>query len=288
MPLRSPPVERLRPLLGTTVAIRVEGLPESRAHAAADLAFAVIGRVHARMNFHSLDSDVARLNRAEAGVRVPVASETGAVLTLAQRIARVSGGAFDPTVAGELVREERLPAPPQARPPDPAARWHDIVVEDDEVHLRRPLWIDLSGIAKGYAVDRAVALLGAFGATGGCVDAGGDLRLFGRPERIVLRSGFPDATVPVVHLEGGALACSGGHPNPRHAADGQHRHGGTREPAARGRFACVLAGTCAVADALTKVVLALGPASGPVLDAFSAAAHLREPNGDWHALGAVA
>jgi thiamine biosynthesis lipoprotein len=288
MPSPFPPVERARPLLGTTVAIRVEGLSESRAHAAIDTAFAVIARVHDRMNFHSGDSDVARLNRAEPGARVPVAVETHAVLTLAQRIARISGGAFDPTVASDLVREGRIPAPAQARPPDPEARWYDIVVEDDDVHLRRPLWLDLSGIAKGYAVDRAVALLGAFGAKAACVDAGGDLRLFGRPQGIALRTGFPEGTVPVVHLEGGGLACSGGGPDPRPAADGQHRHGATRGATEAGRFTCVLAGTCAVADALTKVVLALGPASGPVLREFDAAAHLRETDGRWHALGDAA
>lgn len=288
MPSRLPPVERARPLLGTRVAIRVEGLPESRAHAALDTAFAVIARVHARMNYHAPDSDVARLNRAEPGAWIPVAVETGAVLALAQRIARHSGGAFDPTVAGDLVREGCLPAPAGARPPDPGARWHDLVVEGEAVRLRRPLWLDLSGIAKGYAVDRAVALLGAFGAQAACVDAGGDLRLFGRSQGVALRTGYPDEAVPVVRLEGGGLACSGGRPDPRNAADGQHRDGRTRRTAGGGRFACVLAETCAVADALTKVVLALGPASDPVLGEFAAAAHLREADGTWHALGEVA
>ena len=282
---RSQPVERVRPLLGTTVSIRVQGLPESRVHAAIDTAFAAAARVHTRMNFHSRDSDVARLNRAEAGARVPVAAETCAVLDLAQRIARASGGVFDPTVAADLVREGRLPAPAEARPPDPAARWHDIVVGDEEVHLLKPLWLDLGGIAKGYAVDRAIVLLGAFGAKAARVDAGGDLRTFGQPETVALRTGFADDPLPVVRLEGCGVAGSGGRPDPRHAAGAQHRHGETRGPVVSGRFACVLAETCAVADALTKVVMAQGPASAPVLREFSATAYLREPEGGWRLLG---
>lgn len=281
----SHPVERARPLLGTTVKIRVEGLPGSRVHAAIDTAFAAIARVHARMSFHSGDSDVARLNRAAAGPWIPVAAETCAVLTLAQRIARASEGVFDPTVAADLVRAGRLPAPAHARPPDPAARWDDIVVGDEAVRLRRPLWLDLSGIAKGYAVDRATALLGAFGAMGACVEAGGDLRIFGRPQEVVLRTGFTEPRLPVVQLADGSIAGSGGAPNTRHAADLQHLDGGTRRAVARGRFACVLAETCAVADALTKVVLALGPASATALSDFAATAYLREPDGDWHVLG---
>ena len=289
MPSFSPVIERARPLLGTIVAIRVGGQSAARAHAAIDAAFARIARIHARMSFQDGESDVSRLNQAWPGERLRVDPETYAVLDRARVIARASRGVFDPTIAGDLVGRGRLPAPREARPPDPSARWDDLILEGrGEVSLRRPVWIDLSGIAKGHAVDRAVAALAEAGVTEACVEAGGDLRVLGAAQRVALRTGFPDEAVAVVEIADGSLASSGGRADPRRAADDQHGDGLGRGPIPPGRFASVVARDCAVADALTKVVLALGPASGTVLRRFGAAAHLREPDGAWRAVGDAA
>lgn len=289
MPSPSPVIERARPLLGTIVAIRVGGLPAARAHAAIDAAFGRIAHIHARMSFQDDGSDVSRLNRAGAGEGLRIDPETYAVLERAQAIARASRGAFDPTVAGDLVGAGRMAAPEGARPPDPLARWDDILLEGGgAVRWRRPAWIDLSGIAKGHAVDRAVAALAESGAVQAYVEAGGDLRILGGEQPVALRTGFSDSNVAVVRIADGSLASSGGRPDPGMAAEGQHCDGAKRRLVPTGRFACVVARDCAVADALTKVVLALGPASATVLDRFGAMAHLREPDGLWSALGGSA
>lgn len=288
MPSRLPPIERARPLLGTFVTVRVGGLPAGRAHAAIDAAFSRIAHVHDRMSFHSSGSDVSRLNRAGAGACLRIDPETYAVLQQAQSVARASRGVFDPTVAADLVRVGRLPAPQGGSPPDPEARWDDVVLEGGIVRLRRTLWLDLGGIAKGHAVDRAVAALVAAGVEEACVEAGGDLRVIGPPCPVALRTGFADEALAVVRVADGSLASSGGHADARHAAAGRHRDGALRMPAVAERFACVLAPSCAVADALTKVVLALGAGAGEALARFGAVAHLREPDGTWHALGGLA
>ncbi|GJE37355.1 FAD:protein FMN transferase [Methylobacterium persicinum] len=271
------------------MTIRVWGQPAAQAHGAIDAAFARITHVHDRMSFQCPGSDVSRLNRAGIGERLRIDPETVAVLRQAQAVARAARGVFDPTVAGDLVREGLLPAPAGARPPDPRATFDDVVLaEDGVVSLSRALWLDLSGIAKGHAVDRAIAALAEAGVTEACVNAGGDLRAIGRACPVALRTGFPDEALAVVTLEDGSLASSGGRAESRHAAAGQHRNGVLRMPTVPGRFACVLAQTCAVADALTKVVLALGLGAGDVLAGFGATAHLREPDGSWHALGCAA
>jgi thiamine biosynthesis lipoprotein len=56
------PIERIKPLLGTTVRVRVSGLDAARSHAAIDAAFAEIAAIHALMSFHEAQSDVSRLN----------------------------------------------------------------------------------------------------------------------------------------------------------------------------------------------------------------------------------
>jgi thiamine biosynthesis lipoprotein len=106
-------------------------------------------------------------------------------------------------------------------------------------------------------------------------------------ERIGLRTGVkPAAVAAAIDLENGSLASSG-----RCAADegpGSHVDGVTRCPARTGAFACVAAESCAVADALTKPVLALGPRCAGVVRGFGAMAHLLDADGTWRHFGAGA
>jgi FAD:protein FMN transferase len=266
-------VQRARPALGTLVQMRVEGLIEAAAVRAIDAAFAEVAAVHHCMSFHESDSDLSRLHRAPAGALVRVDVRTRAVLTCALDIAAASEGVFDPTIAGQQVARGQLPRPDSAFAPDPRATWRDIeLLGDIQVRLRRPLWIDLGGIAKGFAVDRAVETLIAAGATQGCVNAGGDLRVFGsRAERIHLRTAA--GCLPVLELADAAVAGSSG---------AAHVHGRTR--AAVNACACVgvVAATCMIADALTKVVLAAGvPASAGVLAGFGAQACAHAAASGW-------
>lgn len=289
MPSCSPPpvVERARPLLGTRVAIRVHGLPEAHAHQAIDAAFREIAQVHARMSFHEPGSDLSRLNREAFRGPVPVDRRTRAVLGWAQRIARGSRGAFDITVAAQLVRWGILPPPadPSWRGrPDPRGSWRDVeLLPDGTVRFHRRVWIDLGGIAKGYAVDRAIACLRGWGAPQCSVNAGGDLRVLGpRMERVRL-DWAPRAAraLPILELQNGSVASSGG------AADrAPHVHGRRRRPVGRRSFVSVVARRCVIADALTKVVLADGAGSESVLRRFGASAHLFRPGRGWDTVAA--
>lgn len=108
------------------------------------------------------------------GVAVEVGADTYAVLQCADRLYRLSAGGFDVTVAPALVRRGRLPAPASGTGnPDPRARWADVaLLPDNRVMLRRSVWIDLGGIAKGYAVDLAMAALHLPTTASGQVNAG--------------------------------------------------------------------------------------------------------------------
>lgn len=275
--------ESTRPLLGTFVTVAVDrGTDPANADTLLDKAFAVIGHVHARMSFHDPGSDLARLNTAAAGEAVRVDAETFAVLRLAADIARASEGVFDVTLAPALVAAGRLPAPPGPAA-DPAARWTDLVLESpDRVRVLRHLWLDLGGIAKGHAVDLAAEALREAGATAFRINAGGDLRVGGGdPQAVVLAVPDLDAAArPVIELCEGSLASSA-----MAAGPAVHFDGRTRMAAGHGRFVSVVAPQCALADALTKVVLALGPASVPILAGFGATAYLYAPAEGWQTLG---
>lgn len=301
MPSSSPPgrVERARPLLGTLVEIACVGLPAAQAHAAIDAAFAVVADIHGLMSFHAPDSDVTRLNQRAAREAVEVDPRTRAVLERALEFAAASDGAFDVTVAPCLVAWGRLPHPPGASEPDPAAGWRDVeLCADGRVRFHRPLWIDLGGIAKGYAVDRAIERVAGDSTARWVVNAGGDLRVAGRgTEAVLLQTDRPsDAGAAMLELEEASLASSRAAPgSPTDAGSpvaacegGSHVDGRSRRAIGAGRFVSVVARECVVADALTKVVLAMGEASAPLLRRNAATAFLQGADGRWQTLGAPA
>ena len=279
---RPAPVERARPLLGTVVSVRAGCADPAAGHAAIDAAFAEIARVHALMSFQEPASDLSRLRRQGPGEVTAVDPRTAEVLAFALALAAETDGAFDPTVAGRAVIAGGLARPHGEVGPDPEASWRDVELCGDGVRLRRAAWLDLGGVAKGYAVDRAVGRLQALGAHEGCVNAGGDLRVFGpAPELVRLRAGAADAA-PVLELQDGAAASSGGAEDRVATVHFDGRQGGR---IAAARFACVTAPACMAADALTKAVLAMGPASHPVLERHGARAWSYEPSEGWRSWG---
>jgi thiamine biosynthesis lipoprotein len=291
-----PSIERARPLLGTLVAVRVQGAAPRRAHRAIERAFSALAEIHRLMSFQEAASDVSRINREAARQPVVVHAHTYRVLAWAAHIAHVSDGIFDVSIAGRLVEWGILAAPAAAPPVDPNATFRDIeLLPGRQVRCRRPLWLDLSGIAKGYAVDRAIAALAHSGITDACVNAGGDLRILGRQaESVALRAAVPSTgSLPMVEIEGGALATSSGHVTRRRHAElwvSAHVAGHTGHAIDARTTVSVCASRCVVADALTKVVLADPARGGEVLGHFGAGAYLHHPDypgSGWKALGAL-
>jgi thiamine biosynthesis lipoprotein len=256
-------LRRARPLLGTLVEITARGQCETALMHAIDRAFAAVARVDRLMSFHDRHSDVGRVNRLAHRVPVRVHPWTWQVLQCAQEISFVTRGPFDITIAGELVRMGYLPRS-AGRRADPRACWTDVeLLAGHRVRFRRPLHIDLGGIAKGFAVDQAIAQLRAGAADAGLVNAGGDLRVFGTvPWRIHLRDpANPGALIPFADLVSGALATSASyfaHSVWRGRTVSPVVDGLRRRPTITTSSASVAAPTCMLADALTKLLLLQG------------------------------
>jgi thiamine biosynthesis lipoprotein len=249
-------LRRLRPLLGSLVEISVEAAG-CRAEAAIAAAFADIALIHRLLSFHEPDSELSRLNRAG---REPVALHPHAmrVLRLARAMTRATGGLFNCTVGGELVRRGVLPdhggAPALAR-----GGAADIECATRRARLRRPVRVTLDGIAKGYAVDLAVRTLRRHGVAGGWINAGGDLRVFGATVLPVHRREADGRLLPLGGLHKAALASS--RVAPHHDPDFPGLIvPGTADAAVQAGVWSVLARHAWRADALTKVA-GLTPAS---------------------------
>jgi thiamine biosynthesis lipoprotein len=274
-------IRRARPLLGTIVEIGAGG-PD--ASTGIEAAFGEIETVHRLMSFHEPSSDVSRINRASPGTIVHLDRRTHEVLACAQMISRLSDGAFDVTVGGKLTEENVLPKPAEAETFDGNASFRNIVLLADQcITLTRRAWIDVGGIAKGYAVDRAVMTLKKFGVVSGIVNAGGDLRVFGPAQLVHIRHPEnPSFTLPLGRILNSAVASSSGCFNDR-----AHVHQ-VRDPLVdpRGnrrvnwRFSVtVIASRCIVADALTKVVRLAIRRAPRILSQFGARALIIERRG---------
>ncbi len=263
-------LRRAQPRLGTYVEVEAAA-PADEAGAAIEAAFAGIARVEAEMSFHDPASALSRLNREAWAGPQPVSPWLERVLRAAQALHRDSGGTFDPSVAGHLVAAGLLP-PPVGPVPDPAARFDDVVIEPGRVRFRRRLWLDLGGIAKGFAVDVAVLTLRRLGIRTGLVNAGGDLRVFGPEPRTIHRRAAddPGRLEPIGQLASGACATSAGTVSAEGAAPWPvFRAGGAR--LTRDGSVTVIAPRCLLADGLTKIA-ALMPAheAAPILNRYGA------------------
>lgn len=250
-------LRRARPWLGTLVEIEAEAALDSAVVLVAiDAAFAAIAAVHAAMSVHDPLSELSRLNAGAHRQALPVSAPLLRVLRAALDLAAASDGAFDPVVGGRLTALGLLPEAAVAAAPE--ARWRDVQIDDSgHVRFARPLRLDLGGIAKGYAVDEAVAVLRAAGISAAQVNAGGDLRVFGAAaQRIALRDPrAPSRLAHAIELQDQALATSA----PYHTAAAglpsaliEPRSG---QPYAGGDSLSVIAPSCLIADALTKVAL---------------------------------
>lgn len=211
----TPLARRARPLLGTLVELAADAAP-----AAFDAAFDAVAQVQRALSRFDPASEIGRFNAAPAGAAIAVGPDAQAVLGAAARLAALSDGRFDVALG--------------------SGRWRlaggRLLKQDAGTRL------DLGGIAKGHAVDRAADALRAGGAGEGWVNAGGDLRCFGRQGvEIVLRDEVEGGVRRFGRLHDGAFATSRLRP-----------HGGDRV-----RHVSVAAPLALWADALTKWV-ALG------------------------------
>ena len=252
---------RCRPLLGTFVEVTCEH------DRIADAAFAAVGRVQALMSAHDPTSDLGAINAGAHRGGVRVHRWTREVIARALDWARLSGGAFDPVRAGgRAIALGFLPRHPGQPEPDGQADWTGLHVEGDRIRLEAAACIDLGGIAKGFAVDKAVEAMTAAGAACGLVNAGGDVRGFG-PEPWPITIVDPVSRRPAVEvrLAEMALATSAALPGESPSGlDFRHLMG-----AGRGRLSTtVRAPSACDADALTKIVMA---GSGTALSCLAAA-----------------
>lgn len=208
------PVEKSRFLFGTLIRITAYG---PNASAGIDQALAEMERIH---RLTAQDQGVVALINEEAGQKpVPVEEELFSFLQKVFQLAEKTGGYFNPVI-GPLVElwdfdyegKGRLPSPDEIQSMLPLTQSKQVVFDEKNqtVFLKQAgMKLDLSGVAKGYAVDRAWTVLKQAGVAGALINGGeSSIRVLGErpgggPWRIAVSHPRRDEWIGVVHLGSG-------------------------------------------------------------------------------------
>ncbi len=179
-----------RVLMDTFCTITVVSPSKEKARKAIDRGFAEIKRLETLLNYFSGDSEITAVNKA-AGIKpVRVSRETLEIVKKAIHISGITGGAFDPTIAPVVSlwgfsRDISNPSIPSKDAVADALRHVDykkieIDTSGSRIYLaEKGMELDLGGIAKGYAADKAVEAIKAEGVKAALVAVAGDIRGFG-------------------------------------------------------------------------------------------------------------
>ena len=266
--------------------------------------YVLLESVDATMSTYRDDSELSRFNASPGGAWYAVSPQLCAVVSAALDISGLTDGAFDVTV-GPLVNLWGFgPDGPVSTPPDAdtvatmrQAVGHDRLFADcARPALRKSiddLYVDLSAIAKGFAVDTVAALLDESGLANYLVEIGGELRgrgLNARQEKWAIAIETPDksgrSVQKVVHLTDFAMATSGDYRNYFEYGGRSYSH--TIDPRTgypvhhAGAAVTVIADTAGYADGMATALLVLGPDAGLALaerDRIAAFFLLRQESG---------
>ncbi len=267
------PVRETRFLMGTLVDVIAYGDQETAAEAVGR-AFERMAEVEEASHSKGLGSLLGAIRDGKGAL---LTGDAALVMETALSVAVASSGAFDPTL-GELVELWGI------------ATGHPEVPDDEKIkealsrsgYQRIPetgccpdgmkVWLDLGGVAKGYAVDEAVKVLKEAGVPSGIVNAGGDLRSFGqKPGKIPWKIGIQNPDDPqdlagVLDVNEVSVATSGDYQRYFEVSGVRYHHildSTTGHPARSGvRSVTVLTDDCALADALATAAFVMGPERG--------------------------
>ena len=269
------------PTMGTSWSVKFTGTPENGVPALKSAIESSLEDINQEMSTYLPDSAISRFNGLEAGGSLVLPSDFAMVLDEALGLAEATDGAYDVTV-GPLVNlwgfgpdPERFEPPPEADIEAARARvgWDKLKLNGDQLAQPGGVYLDLSSIAKGFAVDKVAEVLENAGIKNYLVEIGGELRAggrkpYGQPWRIAVERPIPGVREmeKVIALKDLSIATSGDYRNffeddgtlyshtidPRTGYPVGHQLGSVT----------VLHSSCMVADGLATALTVLGPEKG--------------------------
>lgn len=225
-------------MLGTYVKITAQGPDEEVVNQAIEAGFTAIDRVDQLLSSHRADSELNAINAAAGDRAITVSPWTYECISLAIQVGAESKGAFDITCRpildlwGFVTKEYRFPDQNELNAVLPLVNYQNVtLLETKAAHpllqlpyhlgryriglMRAGMKLDVGGIGKGFAADKAVEALKKMGATAGLVCASGDIRGFG-PQKWTIGiadPSSPDKAISKIDIQDEAISTSGDYRN---------------------------------------------------------------------------
>jgi thiamine biosynthesis lipoprotein len=208
-------------IMGTNIQVEVWSDDGQLGQQATQAVMAEMERINQLMSPYIASSELAILNQHAAEYPVKVSKELFELIALSIEISKETQGAFDITFAsvGYLYdyRQQHKPSDEQVKSLLAAINFRHLVLDEQQhsIFFSHPkVKIDLGGIAKGHAVDNAIAILQNLHIQHALVTAGGDTRLLGdrrgKPWMVGIRDPrHPDKQAVILPLVDTALSTSG-------------------------------------------------------------------------------
>jgi len=264
--------QQSRLLMGTLIEVTVVCRDQVQANKAIETAFQEMGRVEHLLSIYQNESPISMINNLAGDQTVMVDSEVFQILKEAIGYGKLTSGAFDLGI-GPLTSlwdfgQGHIPSKDEIAAKLLLVDYRDVILnEGGEVRFGAAgMAIDLGGIAKGYAVDRAIEVLEANGVSRAMVNAGGDMRVIGRIWRIgIQHPREANSVLGILRLKDEAVATSGDYQR-YFIKDGVRYHHiidpRTGWPATDCMSVTIVAKEAAMADALATGCFVLGPKLG--------------------------
>ena len=271
-------------IMGTKVSVTLWHDDENIAEAAVQAVMAEMRRIDAHFSPYIETSELYQVNQLapKANARNPllISPELAFIIDKSLYYSRVSDGAFDITFASLAryydYRKKLTPSEQQREELLPAINYKLIHLDEDNhtVWFEHPkVYIDLGGIAKGYAVDNAIAILKARGITHASVSAGGDSRVLGdkkgRPWLVGIKNPRADKVAITLPLENTSVSTSGDYERyfvDEHGERVHHIINPRTGKSAQGVNSVTILGPLGIdTDALSTTVFVMGPEKGLAL-----------------------
>lgn len=266
-----------RPLMGTVWNLEVaDHAQPAAARRAIEMAYSELERIDALMSEWKPESPISQVDSAAGKYAVAVPPELRELIQRSIRYSEITGGTFDITWRGmgNIWHFDDAFAPPSEAAVAKARKnvnFRAIQVTGNRVFLPAGMNIGLGGIAKGYAVDRASAVLAAAGFRDSLVDGGGDVRVSGTRNGVPWQLGIQDPRQPrgkilgVVHLSNRVLVTSGDYERFRMVNGVRYHHiidPRTGWPSTASISVSVIAKSAEEGVVLAKAIFMLGPDKG--------------------------
>jgi len=266
-------LDRHEAIMGTNIDVELWHDDAAKGNAAIDAVMDEMRRIDTLMSHYKPESELSQINARGFKEPVVVDKELFDLIKTSLHFSEITEGAFDITYAsvGYLYdyRKHVRPTEQQIQKALPSVNFHNLLLDEKNHSVRfehEGMRIDLGGIAKGYAVDRGIAILQARGVQHAVVTAGGDTRIigdrFGRPWVVGIR--HPDdknKVITRIPLVDTAMSTSGDYERFFDENGVRYHHiidPKTGHSASKVRSATILGPTAMQTDGLSKTAFVLG------------------------------